>query len=121
MTPMTVKRLTGSEGRRDLYSLAATTGEVVLALGGNREELQALAAAGAQRCGSGAPPGVVVIKDAAAFAASAHRLSWKRIPTQILIDGGTVDGAILDQIAERLSAVAPVIVATATPGEQVLE
>ena len=118
---MKVKRLTGSEGRHALYALAAATGEVVLALGGEREELRALAEAGARRCGSGAPPGVVVIKDAAAFAASARRLSWKRIPTQILIDGGTVDGDTLDRIAEQLSAVAPVVVATLTPGKEVLE
>lgn len=106
----------GAEGRRALYALAAATGEVVLALGGNREELRSLAEAGAQRCGKGALPGVVVIKDVAAFALSAGRLSWKRIPAQILIDGGTADPATLDQIADQLSAVAPVIVAALDRG-----
>jgi hypothetical protein len=88
---------------------------MVLALGGERVVLRALAEAGARRSGTGSPPSVVTIKDPAAFAASARRLSWKRIPTQILIDGGTVDRSTLDQIAGALSAVAPVIVATSAP------
>ena len=112
---MAVKFLAGSEGRSALYALAAATGEMVLALGGEREELRVLAEAGAHRSGSSSPPSVVAIKDPAAFAASASRLAWKRIPTQILIDGGTVDRSTLDQIAGQLSAVAPVIVATSAP------
>ncbi len=118
---MNVKRLTGSEGRRALYALAAVTGEVVLALGGDREELRALAEAGARRFGSRTSPAVMVIKDPAAFAASARRLSWKRIPTQVLIDGGTVDGDTLERIAAQLSSVAPVIVATSNPTQEVFE
>lgn len=116
---MKAKLLTGAEGRSALYALAAATGEVVFALGGEREELRTLAEAGARRSGSSNAPAVVAIKDASAFAASVGRLSWKRIPTQILIDGSTVDRSTLEQIASVLSAVAPVIIATAERDEEV--
>jgi hypothetical protein len=104
-----------------LYALAAATGDIVFALGGEREELRVLAEAGARRSGTSSPPAVVAIKDPGAFAASAGRLSWKRIPTQILIDGGTVDRGTLDRVAGQLSAVAPVIVAASTPGKEASE
>jgi len=112
---MKVKRLTGSEGRRALYALAAATGEVVIALGGDREELQALAESGARRCGNENPPSVVLIKDPAAFVVSAGRLSWKRLPTQILVDATGVSHQTAEQIGAALSAVAPVVIAVAGP------
>ena len=118
---MAVKFLTGGDGRTALYALAAATGDIVFALGGERDELRALAEAGARRSGTGSPPPVVAIKDPGAFAASASRLSWKRIPAQILIDGGTVDRSTLDRIAAQLSAVAPVIVATSDPEKEASE
>ena len=114
---MKVKRLTGSEGRQALYVLAAATGETVLALAGDREELRALAEAGARRCGSEARPAVVVIKNPAAFAASTDRLSWKRLPAQILVDGTGVSPPIVEQIGKALSAVAPVVIAVAGPDD----
>jgi hypothetical protein len=87
----------------------------VLALGGDREELRALAESGARRCGNADPPSVVVIKDAAAFAASAGRLSWKRLPTQIFVDGTAVSDRTAEQVGAALSAVAPVVIAVAGP------
>jgi hypothetical protein len=85
-----VKILTGETGRVALYALAATTGEVVISLGGDRNEVEALASAGARRTRRDNVPMVLVIKDPAAFADAVGRLSWKRMPAQILIDGSRV-------------------------------
>lgn len=106
-----MKTLTGAEGRVALYALASATGEVVLAFGVSREEAQALARAGAELTGMPHPPSVVLLKDAAAFAQSAGRLRWKSIPSQILVDATGIERPLAERIGERLSTVAPVVVA----------
>ena len=106
-----MKTLTGADGRVALYALASATGEVVLAFGVSREEAQALARAGAERTGMPHPPSVVLLKDAAAFALSAGRLRWKSIPAQILVDAAGIDRPLAETIGDRLSMVAPVVMA----------
>ena len=106
-----MKTLTGAEGRVALYALASATGEVVLAFGVSREEARGLAEAGAARTGRPHPPSVVLLKDAAAFALSAGRLRWKSIPSQILVDAAGIDRPLAETIGERLSTVAPVVMA----------
>lgn len=112
-----MKLVLGESGRKALYALAATAGELVISLGGERHEVKALAASGAQRCGRDDPPPTLIIKDPTAFAASVDRLSWKRIPTQIFIDGTAVARDVVTGIGERLSTVAPVIVAVSDSKE----
>ena len=108
-----MKTLTGPEGRVALYALASVTGEVVLAFEVSREEAQAVAQAGAGRAGQPKPPPVVLMKDAAAFAAATERLKWKTLPTQILVDASRIGPELAARIAEGLSSVAPVVVAVA--------
>ncbi len=62
---------------------------------------------------------MIVGEVSSAFAASAGRLSRKRIPTQILIDGSSIDRTILESIASALSTVAPVIIARLERDEDV--
>ena len=106
-----MKTLSGPEGRVALYALASVTGEVVLAFEVPREEARAVAEAGAARAGQAKLPAIVLLKDAAAFAGAAGRLSWKTVPGQILIDASRLDPGLTARIAEGLSSVAPVVVA----------
>jgi hypothetical protein len=92
-------------------------GEVVISLGGDRDDVEALAPAGARRTRRDNVPTVLVIKDPAAFADAVGRLSWKRMPAQILIDGSRVAQEVVAQIGERLSSVAPVVLAVSGSDE----
>jgi hypothetical protein len=106
-----MKTLDGPEAREALYALAAVTGEVVFALGGDRSDIMQHAKAGASRAGR-SPATVVVVKDPQAFLAGLGRVSWKRIPAQLFVDGCDVDRGTLTAIGHGLESVAPVVVAT---------
>jgi hypothetical protein len=112
--PMPVKTLNGPDARVALYALASITGEVVLALSADRGEVRSRAAEGAVQAGRRPAP-IVLIRDAGAFLASLGRLSWRRIPVQIFVDGCDVDLETLDAIALGLECVAPVVLAGGAP------
>jgi hypothetical protein len=109
-----MKTMKGPDARVALYALASVTGEVVLALSAEREGVRSRAAEGAARAGRN-PAVVVLIRDAGTFLAALGRLSWRRIPVQIFVDGGSADLETVDAIGRGLESVAPVVLAGGEP------